>query len=155
MASKLQKQLKMSKPFENIETEAYINLMRTHSVLTAQANEVFKSMGITQVQYNVLRILKGAGPEGLPTTSISERMITREPDITRLVDRLLKLEWVDKRRCTEDRRVVYVSITKKGMELIQGLHKTLDEFHVSLFKHMSKKDLNALNDLLVAARNEA
>jgi DNA-binding MarR family transcriptional regulator len=112
-SSLLQTEIKKRKPFESAAEEAYLNLLRTTTVLMADFDQLFRQYGVTEQQYNVLRILRGAG-EPLPSLEVASRMITRVPDITRLVDRLETAGLVARRRCTEDRRVVYVESPPKA-----------------------------------------
>src|ERR1035441_9130235 len=88
MAGRLQREIKQSKPFHNLQAEAYLNLLKTAEVLEQALNAGMKAYGISGTQYNVLRILRGAGPDGLACSEIGSRMITHDPDITRLLDRL-------------------------------------------------------------------
>jgi DNA-binding MarR family transcriptional regulator len=150
--SVLQGELKMSKGFSSLEEEAYLNMARTFSILDAEHDEVFKSKGITGVQYNVLRILRGAGDKGLPSLEIASRMVTRVPDITRLVNRLLSQELVTRERSAEDRRVVYVAITRKGKDILKSLDKKVNGDIQEQFGALTKKELSTLNELLVKAR---
>jgi len=153
MNSPLHKELKMKVSFDSLETEVFLNLSRTYSVLAAGAEKCLKGAGLTGVQYNVLRILRGAGADGIPSLEIGKRMVTRVPDVTRLVDRLLKQGLVERRRCNEDRRVVFAMITAKGKVLLKKLDQPVSTQNKDRFKHMSKKKLKLLNELLVEARS--
>src|SRR5262245_29150921 len=113
MTTKLQQQLKKKKPFDSPEQEAVLNLLRTGDWLDNRLNRLFREHGLTSSQYNVLRILRGEGGP-LPSLEIAERMIQVVPAITGLIDRLEKQQLVERRRCADDRRVVYVEITPKG-----------------------------------------
>src|SRR3712207_9084149 len=116
MASKLRDEIKQARPFRSAEQEAFLNLQRTADVLMARMAEVLKTQGVSPTQYNVLRILRGAGDEGLPCGAVAERMITRDPDITRLLDRLEKQGLIARARDTRDRRVVMASNAGAGGE---------------------------------------
>ena len=105
-------------------------------------------------QYNILRILRGAGEDGLPCSEISERLVSRDPDVTRLLDRMEKRGLVVRGRWSADRRVVTARITKEGMELANRLDAPVIENHRRQLGHMKKKDLRALIDLLEVARGE-
>ncbi|MHC4932360.1 MAG: MarR family winged helix-turn-helix transcriptional regulator, partial [Planctomycetota bacterium] len=103
------------------EVEAYLSLLRAHEVVQEQVISVLKRAGLSGPTYNVLRILRGARPDGLRCGTISERMVTRVPDVTRLVDRLEGLGFVRRERAEGDRRVVAVSITKRGLDVLAEL----------------------------------
>src|SRR5512141_3206979 len=117
MVRSLQSELKQNSPFRSLEEEAHLSILRTAYLLTRSLALMFKEHGLTPTQYNVLRILRGAGAEGLPSGEVADRMITREPDITRLLDRMETRGWVHRRRDQEDRRVMRVWITLAGREL--------------------------------------
>jgi DNA-binding MarR family transcriptional regulator len=153
----LKDEIKKKKPFESPAEEAYLNLLRTTTVLAADFERLFKDAGLSEPQYNVLRILRGAGADGagLPCLEIASRMITRVPDITRLVDRLEAAGLVERARTSEDRRVVLVKITRKGLEAIAPLGQPLVEIHRRQMGHMSPKELDELSRLLVKAREPA
>jgi DNA-binding MarR family transcriptional regulator len=150
---KLKDEIKKRQPFEHPEEEAYLNLMRTSAVLIADFERLMKDAGLSEPQYNVLRILRGAGGNGLPCLEIASRMITRVPDITRLVDRLEASGLVERARISEDRRVVLVKITKKGLDAIAPLDKPLLEIHKKQMSHMTRRELEELSRLLVKARH--
>lgn len=152
-ARSLADELRMSRPFQAPEIEAYLNLARTHDQLHAELNDMFKQHGITEQQYNVLRILRGAGETGLPSLEIAQRMVTRVPDITRLVDRMQKAELVARRRCDRDRRVVWVELTPAGRALADALEAPLARFHRDQLGHLSEHELELLNRLLEKARS--
>ena len=150
----LKDEIKKKKPFESPAEEAYLNLLRTTTVLAADFERLFKDAGLSEPQYNVLRILRGAGAggAGLPCLEIASRMITRVPDITRLVDRLEAAGLVERARTSEDRRVVLVKITAEGLEAIAPLDERLVEIHRRQMGHMTRKELDELSRLLVKAR---
>jgi DNA-binding MarR family transcriptional regulator len=159
--SVLAEEIKKRLPFDSPAEEAYLNLARTHAQLTGPAESLFKHHGISPAKYNILRILRGAaragqGPKpGLPSLEIAQRMITRVPDITRLVDGLEKASLVHRARCKLDRRIVYVGITRKGLDLLDRLDNPLNELVQSLLQHMSDPELADLNRLLVKARKSS
>lgn len=143
-------------PFELLEQEAYLNLLRTVSVLEAGFVPLLKGRGLSEATYNALRILRGemqGGAPGVPCQTIGDRLITRVPDVTRLIDRLERSGLAKRARTTEDRRVVLVSITKKGLSLLESLDKPLLELHKQILRHMSREELAELNRLLVKARH--
>lgn len=154
-ASALQREIKKKKPFDSLEEEVGLNLLRTNSVLGGQFDQLFRQHGTSEAQYNALRILRGAGGDGLPCLEIASRMIARVPDITRLLDRLDAAGLVARRRIPEDRRVVLVAITQKGLDLLAGLDKPMAELIEEQFRHMTKDELKELNRLLVKARKAA
>ena len=148
-------------PFSSPEEEAHLNLLRTVSVLDAAFAPLFKAKGLSDPTYNILRILRGhasapeANPAGIPCQVIGEQLVSRLPDVTRLVDRLEAAGLVKRSRIKEDRRVVLVGITKKGLALLADLDRPLAELNRSLFKHMSRPELATLSRLLVKARQPA
>ena len=148
----LKDEIKKKNPFEHPEEEAYLNLLRTTGVLFAQFEGLLKQSGLSEPQYNVLRILRGVGGCGLPTTEIGARMITRVPDVTRLVDRLEAAGLVERCRIAEDRRVVQVKITSKGLASLAGLDEPLTALNRKLLRHMTRKELAELILLLEKAR---
>ncbi|MBL8746296.1 MAG: MarR family transcriptional regulator [Phycisphaerae bacterium] len=148
----LQDEIKKKKPFDFPEQEAFLNIIRTASFLDAEFDALFKSHGLSSAQYNVLRILRGEG-ERMPSLAVAERLVTRVPDITRLVDRLERASLVRRERCKKDRRVVYVSITSKGQALLATLDEPVRRLHREQLAHMSKADLADLSRLLTAARS--
>ncbi len=152
MAGKLQAEIAQSKPFESIEAEAMLNIAKTADVIAQSMDAVLKPYGISQTQYNVLRILRGAGSDGLSCRQIGERMIAHDPDVTRLLDRMEKATLITRDRATTDRRVVVTKITATGLKLIDQLDKPLDaSLHESL-GHINKKKLATLIDLLELIR---
>lgn len=119
-------EIKQSRPFRSSSHEAYVTLLRTADDSKRFVSEVLEPEGVTLQQYNVLRILRGAGEDGLPTLSVAERMIERTPGVTRLIDRMEKKGWVRRQRCTEDRRRVWCQITDEGLELLARLDGPID-----------------------------
>lgn len=147
----LQQEIKKKKAFDLPEQEAYLNVMRTASHLAAAFDALFKSHGLSQPQYNVLRILRGEGCK-IPSLACADRLVTRVPDITRLVNRLEAAGLAKRERCTHDRRVVYLVITPKGLDVLAALDEPVRELHRQQLSHMSKTDLKSLSTLLVKAR---
>ncbi len=150
--SKLQAEIKKRRPFESPAEEAFLNLVRTYGVLEADFLRLFKQQGISEPKYNVLRILRGAGGDGLPSLEIASRMITRVPDVTRIVDRLETQGLVKRGRRSEDLRVVVVSITKKGIDLLAKLDEPVKQLHCRQLQHMTRGELEELSRLLEKAR---
>lgn len=145
------------RPFDSAEQEAYLNILRTHSVLECEISRLFKSKGLSEATYNALRILRGeqanGAAAGIPCQLIGERLITRVPDVTRLIDRLEEAGLAKRSRTDADRRIVLVGITKKGLQLLEQLDKPLSDIHKKQFKHMAAAELVELNRLLSKARH--
>jgi DNA-binding MarR family transcriptional regulator len=130
------------------EDRAFIALQKAADKLAMQAEQLLKSNGLTGAQYNVLRILRGAEPQGLACSSIAERMISHDPDMTRLLDRMEKRKLITRRRQSDDRRVVKTRITSSGLELLKRLDPTVRELHKRQFAHMAAARVRTLADLL-------
>jgi len=139
------------KPGSSPEEIAHLELMRTTEALSQPFAHVFKSEDLSQTQYNVLRILRGA-PEGIPCGEIGNCMITRDSDITRLLDRLEKRSLVTRCRETKNRRTVWTRITPEGLALLARLDEPVRAAHVALLGHLGAERLNLLTDLLRLAR---
>jgi DNA-binding MarR family transcriptional regulator len=150
--SRLRRELKQNKPFESLQSEVYLNLARTADVLQRWEMELLKPVDLTPSTYNILRILRGAGPDGHRCAEIGARMITRDPDITRLLDRLEKRGLVQRARESTDRRVVTSRITYAGLALLEKLDEPIEAAQRKVLGHMSRADLEHLNRLLEAAR---
>lgn len=125
-APSIREAIKQSRPFRSRSQEAYIALLRTADDSRRYATQALEPAGVTLQQYNVLRILRGAGEQGLPTLSVAERMVERTPGVTRLIDRMEKKGWVTRERCTEDRRRVWCRITGVGLALLEELDDTIN-----------------------------
>ena len=148
----LGKEIKKVRPFDSLEQEAFLNLLRTADVLAGDIAEAFKPAGLSATQYNVLRILRGALPGGLPCGEIASRMITRDPDITRLLDRLEKRGLVSRCREAKDRRVVSARISDAGVKLLKELDPIVAQAHRKQLNHLGADRLKQLIELLEAAR---
>lgn len=151
MTGQIQEEIKQQKPMTP-EQEAILTIQRTADAFQRHFNELLKPHGISGTQYNVLRILRGAGKDGLPCGSVAERMVTRDPDITRLLDRLDKMGFITRARDTVDRRVVTTRITDEGLKLLKKLDKPANDLQGKLLGHMTKAQLHSLVDLLDLAR---
>jgi DNA-binding MarR family transcriptional regulator len=151
MASRLQKELKKRNPFDSLEQEAMLNLVRTNDQFQICFTRLFRKYGLTPAQYNVLRILRGAG-EPLPILEIADRMVTVVPGITGLVDRLEQAGWVKRLRSQEDRRVIHVEATPKALALLAKLDEPLLGLHRDLLGHLTQDELRQLSRLLEKAR---
>ena len=149
----LQAELKQKIPFTSREAEAYLSLLRTSDALQTQVEAQLKEFGLTGTQYNALRILRGAGPEGLPCREIGERMITRDPDITRLLDRLEDRGFVQRTRARHDRRVIYGKITAAGLKLLREMDGPLEKFGREMLRHVGQEKLKQLIELLELVRS--
>jgi DNA-binding MarR family transcriptional regulator len=150
----LGREIKKVRPFESLEQEAMLNLLRTADVLAGQMGDVLKPSGLSSTQYNVLRILRGAGADGLPCGEVAGRMITRDPDVTRLLDRLEKRGLISRSRDGKDRRVVCARITNAGAKLLTELDPVVVEAHRRQLNHLGAAQLKRLIELLEAAREK-
>jgi len=131
-----------------LEDRIFVVLLRAADSLASHADKLMKANGVTSAQYNVLRILRGAGPEGLPCNAIVERMISRDPDMTRLLDRMEKRALISRERQKEDRRVVKARITDEGLKLLKKMDVPIRELHKGQFAHMTSARLKTLMDIL-------
>ena len=138
-----------------LEEEAFLRLQRTADAYLQLAAEFLKPYRLSPTQYNVLRILRGAGDEGLPCGEIGNRMITRDPDITRLLDRLENSGWVERERLKTDRRVVLTRITAEGLRLVDSIDEPIWALHRERLGRMGAERLRELIALLGEARNLA
>lgn len=154
-STSLRKELGKRRPFELPEQEAALNLERTRDRLSREFAVLFKRHGLSSPQYNVLRILRGHGGEGTPCQRIAAEMLTYDPDVTRLVDRLAAVGLVKRRRAGSDRRVVHVQITQKGLEILSKLDEPVLELHRRQLGHLTREELAELNRLLEKARDPA
>ena len=152
MAGRLKDEIKKRGPFESLEQEVLLNLLRTADALGRDFEAVFKPAGISMTQYNVLRILRGAGEDGLACGEIGDRMITRDPDMTRLLDRLESRGLITRVREATDRRVVKTRITKDGLSLLSKLDDPISATHQKQMEHMDERKLQTLLKLLEEAR---
>ena len=128
--------------------DAFVNILIARRRLVEDFTPFFKSHGLTEPKYDVLWILRRAGKEGVPCAQIGERLYTRVPDVTRLVDGLEQMELVKRERDTNDRRVVRVSITTKGLKLMNQLDEPVQDIHKLQFQDLSKSEIEALNEIL-------
>ncbi|MBA3314050.1 MAG: MarR family transcriptional regulator [Planctomycetota bacterium] len=138
--------------FDSPEQEVFLNLWRTYDRLRAFEDELFKRFDLTPQQYNALRLLRAARPEPIPTLVLAERLVSRAPDITRMLDKLEQSEWVARLRPPENRRQVLVSITAAGIALLDEMAAPIQTCHAKQLGHLSKADLNQLATLLKKAR---
>jgi DNA-binding MarR family transcriptional regulator len=150
--SQLAVELGKKNAFTMREQEVYLNLVRTMSVLGRDFAQLFKSFGVSETQYNALRIIAGAGKQGIRMESIGERMVAHDPDTTRLVNRLLHAKYVVKEKLEDDRRCSVVRITGDGRVLLKRMRSKVDRLHKEQLGHMKAAELDQLNNLLVTAR---
>lgn len=149
----LQQELGKKNPFDRPEEEAYLNLVRTAELLRDRMAGLFAEHGLSEPQYNALRIVAARGDTGIPSQAIADDMVARDPDMTRLVDRLEQAGFVIRRRCAEDRRRVYVRITPKGRRVIQAIRKPAADLLRQLLGHLGPAGLRRLSKLLFDARH--
>src|SRR4051812_19042018 len=164
MAGKIKDEIGQARPLRSVEQEVFLNIMKTADVLMTEVSELFKPHGISPTQYNVLRILRGAGAGccggghadagagGLACREIGERMITRDPDMTRLLDRLEDRGLIGRERGKADRRMISTRITEAGLALLKTLDRPVLELHERQLGHLGKKRLNELLTLLEGVR---
>lgn len=151
-ASRLQKELKQTRPFPSRAAEAAVALLKTADVVRRSIGRTVECEGITAQQYNVLRILRGAGEAGIPTLDIIERMIEKTPGITRLLDRLEAKRLVRRERCPTDRRQVLCWITPAGLETLARLDDPVNASEKSALGRLGRSDLETLIQLLERVR---
>jgi DNA-binding MarR family transcriptional regulator len=149
----IQSEIKQTKPFHDLEEEAFIALLRTADQLQQALGELLKPYGLSPTQLNALRILRGAGNAGLACSEVGARMINHDPDITRLLDRLGKRNLVGRGRDEADRRVITARITREGLDLLKRLDRPLEEFHHRLLAPLGPVKLRVLLKLLETTRN--
>lgn len=154
MAS-LKLEIAQERPFSSTEEEAMLNLMRTSDSLHRAFHRRIRKWGITSTQYNVLRILRGAEQHGLTCAAIGSRMITAEPDITRLLGRLKALKLIRQHRDRNDRRVVWTQISEAGLELLKSMDPVIEQLPQELLGHLGHHDLIELIRLLEMAREKS
>ena len=150
--SALQKELRQRRPFQSVCHEAVVALMRTADLVRRQMTALVEPHGITLQQYNVLRILRGAGDEGVPTLEVSERMIEQAPGVTRLLDRLEAKELIRRQRCAKDRRQHLCWIAPKGLALLEKIDATTSRAHEDSLKGLRPKERAAFIRMLDAIR---
>src|SRR5213593_558961 len=148
---KLQQELKKKRPFESLEQEAALGVLRTSDQLQIRFARLLREHALTPSQYNILRILRGEG-KPLPILEIASRTITVVPGITGLIDRLEQAGFVNRLRCEKDRRVIYVALTDHGTTTLTALDEPLLALHRKLLGHLSQADLKKLIRLLEKAR---
>jgi DNA-binding MarR family transcriptional regulator len=152
MKRRLQEEIRQSKPFPTLEEEVYLELQRTAQVAARWIALALKPWGLSESQFNVLRILRGAGADGLPSARVGERMVRHDPDLTRLLDRLETAGLIEKVRDTQDRRVVTARITRAGLRVVERASEAVRASAVAALRPMGPRKLQTLADLLESAR---
>ena len=152
MTTDLRHEIKQSKPFGSLEQEAMLSIARTAAILDHAFAESLRPYGVTPTQYNVLRILRGAGAAGLCRGEVRERLVAQVPDVTRLLDRMQDAGLIERERDAADRRLVTTRITATGLALLDTLDALVAEAHRRHLGHLSQEQLRTLITLLSAAR---
>jgi len=152
VAGRIQQEIRQTKPIRLLEEGAALNIMRTADVLMQRISDVLKPHALSPTQYNVLRILRGAGREGRSCKEIGDRLVARDPDITRLMDRLEKRGLVRRERSTEDRRIVTHSLTEDGLELVGRLDQPIERSNREAMGHVAPARLRKLIAILEEIR---
>lgn len=155
MKRRLHEEIQQTKPFPSLEEEVHVQVLLTAQVANRVLAEALKPSGLSASQFNVLRILRGARPGALPAGRIAERMVNHDPDLTRLLDRLVANGLVEKARDDSDRRVVNVKITKSGLEQVEGASKSASHAIRGALAAVGPRKLEQLADLLELARAAA
>jgi DNA-binding MarR family transcriptional regulator len=143
---------KSSRPAISLENRIFIALLQAADALGQEAEHLLKAAGLTGAQYNVLRILRGAEPAGLPCRGIADRMISHDPDMTRLLDRMEKRGLITRVRQADDRRVVKTRVTAPGLSLLKTLDRPIHDLHKRQFRHLPAARLKILSELLEELR---
>jgi DNA-binding MarR family transcriptional regulator len=135
-----------------LQEELFLNLSRTTAMAEHAMEKRLRPHGLSPTQYNVLRILRGAGEKGLCQYEIAERLVAQVPDVPRIVERMEKAGWVGRTRGVEDRRMVMASLTAEGLALVEALDPKIGEIIAGIFEAMTEEEMRELNELLVVAR---
>ena len=151
VAGRIQEELKQNKPCANTREEAVLNIIRTADLLTQRIADLLKTQQLSPAQYNILRILRGS-PDGLCCREVGDRLIARDPDVTRIMDRLEKRNLITRHRAKIDRRFVTAKLTREGLELVNLLDEPIQKLHATSISHMSDGKLSVLIELLENAR---
>jgi DNA-binding MarR family transcriptional regulator len=153
MTARLNQELKQKRPFHSLQEEAVLSILRTADHVTVPLNAVLRQADLSHSQYNILRILRGAGESGLPCGEIGERMVRRDPDVTRLLDRLEARGLIARARGTKDRRVVCASISRQGLDLLLSLDEPVEESVRRALSHVPAARLRMLVEVLEEVRS--
>jgi DNA-binding MarR family transcriptional regulator len=149
----LREELSQARPFDGPEEELYLSVIRTAAVLERQFAQMLKPYGLTPTQYNVLRILRGAGDEGLCRNEVGARLLREVPDVTRLLDRMKQMRLIRRQRADTDRRLVRTHVTQKGLDLLAELDARIRKAHRDHLAHVSQDRQRALIDGLAEVRD--
>ncbi len=152
MGERLRAELKQTKPFSSVAEEAILNVERTADCFRRECLQTLKPYGITPTQYNALRILRGAQPDGLTCSELGKRLVNSDPDITRLLERLARLGLITRRRGSCDKRMVVTMIHAKGLALLALLDPVMNQATRDILGHLQEEKLHLLIDLLEEAR---
>ena len=152
MSPTLQEEIRQSKPFDSLQQEVLLNLARTSAVLMHRMEHHFREFGLTATQYNVLRIVAGAGPDGISQCDIASRLVAETPDVPRLLKRTETAGLIRRTSNPDDKRVLSVRLTPQGGRLLQELAPRVAELSKTLFPNLNQQQLRALNELLNASR---
>lgn len=155
MTIDLRDELRQQKAFSSLHQEAFLNLTRTENLLRDGLDSVLGPRGLSLTQYNVLRMLRGAGPDGLCRNEIRDRLISRMPDVSRLLDRMEASGLIDRKRSTTDRRLVNTTLTRTGSELVDSLDDEVARLHDHQLGHLTEAQLRTLIQLLSKAREKS
>ena len=150
----LRDEIKQTKPFSSLEQEAQLNIVRTGAMMMDEIEQFLKPYGVTATQYNVLRILRGSEPDGLCRNELRDRMLTRMPDVTRLLDRMEEAGLVARAREDEDRRMVRSKITPEGLKLLAAVDGATLEEHRRRFEKLDEDQMRTLIELLTLVRQK-
>ncbi len=148
----LKSEIAQTVPFSSLEEEVILNVMRTSDCLQRAFQHKTREWGLTSTQYNVLRILRGAQPDGLPCAAIGERMVAMEPDTTRLLRRMKLLKLVRQHRDRRDRRVVWTQISAAGLDLLRAMDPVIEGIPLEMLGHFGRGELAEMIRLLESAR---
>ena len=143
-----QNQIQQKKPFHSLNSETAVGLLITSDLLHRKFSAIIEQGGVTFQQFNVLRILRGTGAEGLPTREIAARLVEKSPGITRFIDQLESRELLERRRSTSDRRKVFCTITQSGLELLGKLDQPVDKWDDESLSVLNERELKQLIDFL-------
>ena len=148
---KLEQEIKQVRPFSNPYQRASVNILYTHNWLVSKMNVLFEGSKVTRKQYNIMRILKGAA-KPVSTAYIRERMLEKNSDVSRIVDRMFERGLIHKEVCPSDKRLVDVELTENGLELLSEINSKMDDLD-ELFKNLDLKEIELLNELLDKIRS--
>ncbi|MDX1973141.1 MAG: MarR family transcriptional regulator [Candidatus Sumerlaeia bacterium] len=155
MVSKTLQHIKQTREFDSPKQELFLVMLRLVENLSYDLEQSLKEKGLTQTQYNALRILRGAGPNGLPSCEVGARMVKRVPDVTRLLDRLEKQGWIERERLENNRRVVMSRITPKGLQILEDAQPLIDSFHTNAFHQLTEAQAAEIIRLLDMVTTES